>query len=231
MAGRQQRLAFVDLLLERLYEVNLMRSNLSSFHRLVGNDPAKLTYQPLLSKIIEMVDLKISPTTLSDLVSLKDYNSAERTVSGVTESLTGLLGGFFSSSTVSRKAQAEKPTLLLSDRDLVFIFVTGGLTMLEIDDIRSKYAGHSTRVIIGTTKLIDSDSFILQQIFSCCYKDLVNNEQALDPETSRQKEEPDVSSSTVKNDEMPGNDGDGWDNDDGWGDDDLASIKREFASP
>jgi hypothetical protein len=193
--------ALVRMLLRRLQQVHLVRSSLSAFHRLVGSDPTVPTYQPLLSKIFELVDLKISPAKLSDMVCLKDYNTAERTVSGVTESLTGLLGGFFSSSAAKASGQAEKPELLLSDRDIVFVFVVGGLTNLEINAIRSKYAGRSIQVLIGTTNLINSDGYILQRLFGCSREDVLNAGPAFNCESLPSAE-----------------------NDDGWGneDDDLV---------
>ena len=147
-----------ETITDAVHAINLARSGLNDFKD-VRTDGG---YEPLISRLIAMFYRDVEPTALKDLSILKDYNAPETTV---TESLTGLLGGFFSMTGANGgNAQpnigTEDPGRCskILDRPLLFVFVVGGLTALEIQHIISTILNNrglqheNVTVLVGCTK-------------------------------------------------------------------------------
>ncbi len=145
-----------------LQVVNMARSHLNEFRHVKNNDG---TYQPILSRLLEMFYKHIEPTKIHDLKTLKDYNAPE---TSVTESISGLLGGFFSmaggggsSDTKSHLQKLKKNSLKIFDRQVLFIFMIGGLTTFEVNHMVSTILKNSgvneneVHILIGCTYLLN----------------------------------------------------------------------------
>ena len=146
--------ALTRAFLSQMEEVHLARSHLSEFRYLIGPEG---TYRPFLRSVLEHIREKVSPENISDMHCLKDYSAAERTVTGVTETLTDLLGGFFSSATASVQMPVAKNEPQFWDRPIIFIFVVGGLTEMEIESMQTSrlvQEDGGIQLLVGTTNLL-----------------------------------------------------------------------------